>query len=175
MPQTDLKQAVLTTLTGFQDSSLRENCTALLKTLGYQSDKTHALDTDTPPAFLETFDPNNRINRSHALVDKWQTADMLFQLTDEELNLAKVQNVRKNFDPEIYQSYLFIAIELVDDNYSRTKLVAITREVNKMFAMPAMLLFKSGDYLTLAIINRRPGKRDISKDVLEKVTLIKDI
>jgi adenine-specific DNA-methyltransferase len=38
-----------------------------------------------------------------------------------------------------------------------------------------MLLFKHGDTLTLAVINRRLSKRDESKDVLEKVTLIKDI
>ena len=41
--------------------------------------------------------------------------------------------------------------------------------------MPAMLLFRHGDTLTLAVINRRLHKRDEAKDVLEKVTLIKDI
>jgi type I restriction-modification system DNA methylase subunit len=41
--------------------------------------------------------------------------------------------------------------------------------------MPVMLLFRYGDLLTLAIINRRLSKRDDSKDVLEKVTLVKDI
>lgn len=33
---------------------------------------------------------------------------------------------------------------------------------------------QAGDTLTLAVINRRLHKRDESKDVLEKVTLIKD-
>ncbi|MBI1802742.1 MAG: Eco57I restriction-modification methylase domain-containing protein [Chloroflexi bacterium] len=41
--------------------------------------------------------------------------------------------------------------------------------------MPAMLLLRYGAYLTVAIIDRRPGKRDAARDVLEKVTLIKDI
>jgi hypothetical protein len=41
--------------------------------------------------------------------------------------------------------------------------------------MPAMLLFKHGDTLTLAVIKRRLHKRDESRDVLEKVTLIKDV
>jgi adenine-specific DNA-methyltransferase len=41
--------------------------------------------------------------------------------------------------------------------------------------MPVMVLFRHGDCLTLAIINRRLHRRDESKDVLEKVTLIKDI
>jgi hypothetical protein len=47
--------------------------------------------------------------------------------------------------------------------------------VNRLFPMPAMLLFRHGDTLTLAVIPRRLHKRDESKDVLEKVTLIKDI
>ena len=156
-------------------SPLRETATALLNTLGYDSEKTLATEDNTPGTFLATFDPDNRLDHDRALLDKWQTANLLFQLTDEELNLAKVPNLRKVYDPRIYQSYLFIAIELTDEAYSRTKLVGITREVNKLFAMPAMLLFKAGDRLTLAIINRRPDKRDASKDVLEKVTLIKDI
>ncbi|OQB30984.1 MAG: Type IIS restriction enzyme Eco57I [Bacteroidetes bacterium ADurb.Bin174] len=41
--------------------------------------------------------------------------------------------------------------------------------------MPVMILFKHGQYLTLAVINRRQHKRDENKDVLEKITLIKDI
>jgi hypothetical protein len=41
--------------------------------------------------------------------------------------------------------------------------------------MPALILFVHGPTLTLSVINRRLHKRDESKDVLEKVTLIKDI
>ena len=41
--------------------------------------------------------------------------------------------------------------------------------------MPAMLIFQHGHTLTFAIINRRPSQRDRALDVLEKVTLIKDI
>lgn len=43
------------------------------------------------------------------------------------------------------------------------------------FPMPVMILFKHGSLLTLSVINRRLHKWDESKDVLEKVTLIKDI
>ena len=41
--------------------------------------------------------------------------------------------------------------------------------------MPAMVIFQHGRLLTFAVIDRRLHKRDESKDVLEKVTLIKDI
>ncbi|MBK9765176.1 MAG: hypothetical protein IPO87_18000 [Flavobacteriales bacterium] len=53
--------------------------------------------------------------------------------------------------------------------------------MNKLFAMPAMILFKhpgagagtGADTLTLSIIDRRLHKKEASKDVLEKVTLIR--
>ena len=40
---------------------------------------------------------------------------------------------------------------------------------------PAMVLFQHGGKLTFAVIDRRLHKRDESKNVLEKVTLLKDI
>jgi adenine-specific DNA-methyltransferase len=73
------------------------------------------------------------------------------------------------------ESYLLLAIELKGEHYTRTALAGITRELNKLFAMPALILFRHGDTLTLAIINRRLNKRDESRDVLEKVTVIKNI
>ena len=41
--------------------------------------------------------------------------------------------------------------------------------------MPVVMLFKHGNTLTLAVVQRRQNKREAEKDVLEKVTLIKDI
>ena len=41
--------------------------------------------------------------------------------------------------------------------------------------MPVMVLFKHQSHLTIAVINRRLHKRDESKDVLGKVTLIREI
>jgi hypothetical protein len=64
---------------------------------------------------------------------------------------------------------------LTSDHYTRTQFADITREINKLFDMSVMVLFRHGGCLMLAIINRRLHKRDESRDVLEKVTLIKDI
>jgi adenine-specific DNA-methyltransferase len=100
---------------------------------------------------------------------------VLFQLTDEEMsNQVSLFDTGKFEDSEIY-SYLFIAIELKYGNYSRTILSDITRQINRAFSMPVLLLFKNGNNLTLSIIKRRLHKKDTSRDVLEKVTLIKDI
>ena len=73
------------------------------------------------------------------------------------------------------ESYLFFALKLRENHYTRTQLSQITREINKPFPMPAMILFQHGDTLTLSVIDRRLHKLDESKDVLEKTTLIKDI
>lgn len=75
----------------------------------------------------------------------------------------------------VIETYLFFAIELEKAEYTRTALAQITREINKVFPMPVMVIFKYGEHLTLSVINRRLHKKDEQKDVLEKVTLIEDI
>jgi adenine-specific DNA-methyltransferase len=117
----------------------------------------------------------------------WKTIDVLFQLTDDEVRQGLGFGQEDMFtsdgqvDDQRIESYLFVAIELKpkDDgtNFTRTDLSRITRALNHqdVFRVPIMLLFRHGDCLSLAVINRRLHKRDASRDVLEKVTLIKDI
>src|SRR5262249_34490409 len=73
------------------------------------------------------------------------------------------------------ESYLFFAAELPPGRYTRTVLSTLVRAVNKPLPMPALVLFHHGDTVSLGIIHRRLHRRDQSRDVLEKVTLIKDI
>ena len=75
----------------------------------------------------------------------------------------------------LLQSYIFVAIELTEGDYSRGKLAGVARQINRIFPMPVMVLFKIGGRLSIAAINRRLNKRDESKDVLGKVTLIQNI
>ena len=70
---------------------------------------------------------------------------------------------------------MFVTMQLGGDTYTRTQLANITRFISKEALQPMMFIFRYADVLTLAIINRREHKRDPSKQVLEKVTLIKDI
>jgi len=72
-------------------------------------------------------------------------------------------------------SYLFFVAELPGNTYTRGFLSAIARAINKPLPMPALILFRHGDSLSLAILHRRLNKREADKDVLEKATLIKDI
>ena len=70
---------------------------------------------------------------------------------------------------------MFFTVELKDKDYPRGKYAQFTREINKRMVMPVVVLFRAGNRLTMAFVRRRPNQLDESKDVLEKVTLIKDI
>lgn len=59
--------------------------------------------------------------------------------------------------------------------YTKKQLSDITREINKQRPMPVFILFKYADKLTFSIIDRRLNKTNETKDVLEKIVLIKDI
>ena len=179
MNETHIRIDIQHALNQFTDGNLAENATHLLNVLGYQSQRTLNQDANTPEAFLEDFDPDNQINLDKAHLSEWHTADFLFQLTADEIRQHTQETITFNEDPgvdeSIYQSYLFLAIKLNGDTYSRTALANITREVNKRYAMPVLLIFQHGHTLTFSIINRRPSQRNPESDVLEKVTLIKDI
>ena len=89
---------------------------------------------------------------------------------------------RQTIDDALMRSYIFAALKLSGDAYTRTQLVNITRFLNKQLPQPIMVMFHYGHSLTLAIINRRWDKRENPaavgsgrRQVLEKVTLIKDI
>ena len=174
------KAAITSALNRFGDGDLVENARNLLNTLGYRSERALALEPNTAEAFIDTFDPQEKLNRDRALTAEWVSVDPLFQLRGEDLTITDTAGWL--FDPSqiqvdntIIESYVFLALRLHGSNYNRTQLSQITREINKLFPMPAMLLFQHGNTLTLSIINRRLGVRDQSRDVLEKVTLIKDI
>ena len=179
MHETLLKMEIQRGLSNFEDGKLAENATQLLKVLGYESQRTLSRTTNTVEAFLKDFDSHGRMNRENAYLHEWQTADFLFQLTADEISQHTQETItfheNRGVDDTIYYSYLFLAIKLKGDTYSRTVLANITREINKLYAMPALLIFQHGHTLTFAIINRRPSQRDGERDVLEKVTLIKDI
>lgn len=174
-----IKQAIKDALGGFAKQPVQPAALALLETLGYTSKKRVDLKPNTPANFLKTFAEGRAVNPKTALTDEWQSVDFLFQLTGDEIKGASQEQFvfesKGKYGDAIIESYLFFGIVLKGAEYSRTQLSGITREVNKLFKMPVMILFKHGDTLTLSVINRRLHKRDESRDVLEKVTLIKDI
>ena len=160
------KERIQNHICRFQTGDFMTNAESLFTTLGYASDRRVKIDKD--------YLCNKGLNQEKALFSDWREAGLLYQVTGEDLsNQGFLFEIK--FDIDRMQSYLFYAIELEPKIYQRGKLAQITREVNKLFPMPVFILFKYGNRLTFSIIDRRQHKRDESKDVLEKVTLIKDI
>ncbi len=172
---TDLQTKLLLrdAITRFSTQSLRTASLGLFASLGYQSDRTIAIDSVDD--FCAQFDSSGLLAHPRAQKSNWTSIELLFQLTDEELSsnatLFKDSSVRSS----LLQSYVFFAVELKSGDYTRGKLAAITRQINRIFPMPVMVLYKEGGNISIAVINRRKNKRDESKDVLGKVTLIQNI
>jgi hypothetical protein len=179
MNDLQVRQAIQESLHGCQAQPLALAARHLLEVLGYTSNKRRSLDPNNFVNFISTFSQGRKLNDRYALPNDWKTVDFLFQLTDDEVRSAG--NLQFDFASKgayngtIMNSYLFLAIDLKGSQYSRTALAGITREVNRLFMMPVLILFRHGETLTLAIINRRLHKREAGKDVLEKVTLIHNI
>ena len=172
------KAAIKEALNHFTDGDLAENARNLLDTLGYQSDRTIVFEPNTAEEFIENFGQFGEIDADKARLQEWESIDFLFQLTKAEIvENTQLQIVFENYsvDNKIIESYLFFVLWLRDSTYNRTELSQITREINKLTPMPAMVIFQYGSFLALAAIDRRPSKRGPSRDVLEKITLIENI
>ncbi|MEW6664575.1 MAG: TaqI-like C-terminal specificity domain-containing protein [Thermodesulfobacteriota bacterium] len=172
------KRLIEESLKAFGSGPLKQAALNLLDVLSYRSERRLDLQPNTGANFLNTFAENLPFDPEKALVADWESVDLLFQLTDTEIRgdgQGRLFDSRGKFNDAIMESYLFVCIGLRRERYTRTQLSAVTRSVNRLFSMPVMLVFKHGDTITLSIIRRRLHRREESKDVLEKVTLIKDI
>src|ERR1017187_7085291 len=157
-----VRKAIEAALKKFPSQPLAEAASHLLGVLGYTSKKRLPLKPNTLANFLATFSQGRPLNDRYALPGEWKTVDFLFQLTDDEVRAAGNQKFdfesKGAYNGAVINSYLFFALELKGGQYSRSALAGITREVNKLFNMPALILFRYGDALTLAVINRRLHK-----------------
>ena len=173
----DLRTDIIDALGRFTESSLREASTALLGTLGYKSEKT--LDIQSLDDLQRDLDPNGFLNEDNALLSRWSDVAFLFQLTGDEISSQTTgqMNLLENtaYDSKEVKSYLFFAITLTGAPPTRTELSKITRSLNRLFPMPVFVLFKHNSTISLSIINRRRNLRDGTRDVLTRVSLIRDI
>lgn len=175
------KAKLQTAVQAFGSQALRSSALGLFAELGYTSDRTLAVSSVDD--FCSQFDSHKRLDHPSAMKSQWESVELLFQLTDEELSNNATLFKDDTVSAGLTRSYVFFAIELkpssVANDYTRGKLAAITRQINRLFPMPVMVLFKvpakTGAKISLAVINRRQHKRDDSKDVMGKVTLIQNI
>ena len=175
---TDVKLNIQEAVKAFAKDDISKAGINLFSVLGYDTSLQAPLDKKSFAEFKEDYinasPAADRFSEEKSLSDEWKTIDILFQLTDESFT-GQQQLFDSKLDPLNPQSYLCFTIELKGNEYSKTQIAGITREVNKLFSIPIIIIFKYGECITLAIINRRVNKRDSDRDVLEKVTLIKDI
>ena len=153
------KTEILDRIKQFAGNSTVDAAVDLLSTLGYHTSRRANI-------------PIDKEKLGHSEV---KHASLFLQLTDAEMSGAKSFFGSGKFDKQNIESYLFVAVDLVQPEYNRSTLAKITREINKLFAIPVFVVFRYGNCLTLSIIYRRILKQDEQKDILEKVTLIKDI
>jgi hypothetical protein len=179
----DLREELAARLTAFAQKPLRTAARDLFAALGYTSERT--LAPVSVAKFCKNYDAAGILSRFDP-VSRWRSIDLLFQLTSEDIarssgrQLDLIPPDPADLTARAVESYLFFALDLapVADGKlrNRTDLCDLARAINRLFPMPALILFKEGDRLSIAITYRRGNKKDRSKDVVErKVTLIKDI
>lgn len=158
------------------DVPFRTAAGALFAALGYTSDR--ELDYSVEE-YLDAQGIADEGFRNRAKMAEWKQSALLHQITDDEIRaIAAGPGLFRggdDFQPERAGSFLFAAIDLKNSTYTRTELATITRAINARFPMPVILLFRHGNTVTLSIERTRVNKRDKSRDVSEKITLIKDI
>lgn len=177
----DTRSKVQAALKALLSQTTKLAATELYGALGYASRKTVELN-GTPASFREFVDRDGRLEtKREAQIEKWQRVDFLFQLTNDEIPILAQGTPdmfagQQDYRTSIIESFVFLAIELTDEEWSRGALAGITREVNRLFPMPAVILFKYGDLASLAVIDRRANEKDGSHDVVEKrISIVKDI
>ncbi|RKU31107.1 hypothetical protein C6497_02920 [Candidatus Poribacteria bacterium] len=173
MNQNHIKSALAEMPTG----DLLEETINFLSILGYRSEKRLKLSGDIDEFFEQFPAPNPNTKTEQDFHQNAKSAHIIFQFTEDEIvDDQQLQLLESpSFDDSNNLCFLFCAVELKDEDYSRTKYSEFTREINKRFFAPTVVFFRAGEHLTIAFADRRPSITDADRDVLGQVTLIKDI
>ncbi len=169
----DLKERIRVALTDMPNKNFLLATRDLLDILGYQSERMLELSGD-PEDFIQQFPALNENTGTEQTFRKHvQSIQIVFQMTNDEILSANQQTpgLRATSRKEGRQkSVLFVAVELKEDNYAPGIYDEFTREIDKRIILPTVVFFRAGAHLTVAVIGRRPHKRNDSYDVLDRVT-----
>ena len=171
------KEEIESALAAMVDDDFLETSKDLLEVLGYRSDRTANFPV-TADHFIWRFPARNRnTDTEQEFLDNVESVELVFQVSSEEIASDDQPMLFEvpTFDEGYVRTFTFFAIELKDSDYPRSKYAQFTREVNKRFIMPVVVFFRVKDRLTIGFVGRRQHRRDPDRDVLEQVTLIKDI
>ena len=172
------KEKIKSALAAIPTGDFLDKSKDLLATIGYRSERTLELSGTVQDFFEEFPAPNPNTKTEQEFRSHVESVQLIFQFTKGEINDGPQQLTlleSNSFDKGNYSSFLFCAVELKDNIYSRTKYAEWTREINKRLFAPTVILFRAAGHLTVAFADRRPNITDETRDVLGQVTLIKDI
>ena len=155
---------------------------AVLAAMGYRSELVLEDQTGEPADFIRQFDADNPGTQTERrFLEDARSVQLVFQITNAEISAAAAPSQRMmfesgGFDTGNMQSFLFLAVELAGDNYARGRYAEFTREVNKRLFAPSVILFRTAtNRVTFAFPHRRPNQHDPERDVLGRVSLIREI
>lgn len=174
------KDQIKTALKEFSNTPFVDAATHFFQSLNYSSSKRLVFQSRND--FLNQFSAPDKVKSLFRGGSGRGTGHqvLLFQITSEEIEKATDGQLQffndDKPDLRLFESYLFIALDLTQDLLSRTELSERVRAINQLFKQPVLVLFRHGECVSLGITYRRAHKRDQSRDVItRKVTLIKDI
>lgn len=174
----DKKTAIYKQLSQFNNQPKATAALNLLNVLGYKSSRVFE-QTDEKEYFLDDMNLTKKLDHEAALYQDWTNASALCQFAKIDLTQPNQQSLV--FDPEaptnlgLYSSFMFVIVELNQPKYTRTQLASIVRELNKHSPMPINVFFYYNNLVSIAFIHRRQNKNNTAKQVLGKVSIIKDI
>ena len=171
------KKEIKSALAAIHGDDFLQTSKNLLAVLGYRSERTTKLP-GTAEDFIQRFPARNENTETEQeFLNNAESVKLVFQVRSEEIAPSDQPTLFESpaFDKGYVRSFIFFAIELKDPDYPRGKYAQFTREVNKRFIMPIVVFFRVENHLTIGFVGRRQDKRDPDRDVLEQVTLIKDI
>ena len=166
-------------LSELPDGDFSKTAEKLLGSLGYRGDDALPSETITVGDFIADHPALNPGTKSEQeFVENTRSVRIISQISDAEITANAQQALidASAFDTGNARSFLFLTVELKEDTYTRGQYAAFTREINKRWQFPTVVLFKTAaNLLTLAFAHRRLHRRDPGRDVLGNVFLIREI
>ena len=177
----EARDRIRAALAGLEEGEIGAGAERLLEALGYRSDRRPPpLPSDTA-TFLDRYGPDGKTGTKseQAFESAARSVRVLFQVTDSEIRSA-VHSLfgpgATSFDTGLSRSFLFCAVELKAERHSRSDLAGFVREINRRLRMPVGIVFRSGlGLVTLAFVHRRRHKTKAERDVLGRVSLIREV
>ena len=147
-----VKEDIRSILDGTADRDFEQTAVALLRSLGYVSERTLNGQSGEPADLIRSLaEPNfggpglTGTQSERAFLNNAQSVRILFQFTGSEIQ-ARMQPGMfdpTDFDTGNARSFLFAAVELNEDSYTRGQYATFTRELNKHIQIPMVVLFRT--------------------------------